>query len=327
MKPANPDSKPTPYYKKVSFYLISIVGIITLLLSILLISVISYRWYNPDSTRFFAREDWSQFNTEPYSLKQFWVSYEEIPDHMKWAVVASEDQLFWEHSGFDIESIREAWEERQAGERTRGASTITQQVAKNLYLSPAQSFFRKGIEAGITVLIELFWSKERIIEVYLNIAEFGPGIFGIGYAADQYWGIPATEITPEMSAQLAAVLPSPKRMRVNPPSPFAEERSLWILRQMTQLSGIAYVQPEETEPEKTHDFDDVDPYLMRAEFNISQFRVSDQTDTSNRGSSGITEPNDSLRQLNLPDSLKEDDGVETDTTDTLQKWINEFGES
>lgn len=159
---------------------------------------------------------------------------------MIWAVVAAEDQLFFEHSGFDLESIEEAWDERRQGKRIRGASTISQQVAKNLFLSPAQSFFRKGIEAGITVLIELFWTKERIIEVYLNIAEFGPGIFGIGKASEVYFGRPAPELTPEMSARFAAVLPSPKRMRVNPPSPYTQERSRWILRQMNQLTGKTY---------------------------------------------------------------------------------------
>jgi len=113
-------------------------------------------------------------------------------------------------------------------------------------LWPAESFFRKGIEAGITILIELIWPKERIIEVYLNIAEFGPGVFGIGKASNQFFGLQASELKPDMSARLAAVLPNPKRMRVNPPSPYAEDRSRWILRQMNRLSGIDYVPADTT---------------------------------------------------------------------------------
>ena len=214
---------------------------------IFIMLVIALRWVNPPTTSFMQQQDWESLQTEKYSLRNHWVDYEELPKHSAWAVVASEDQLFWEHWGFDFESIQEAWEDRQEGVRSRGASSITQQVTKNLYLWPAESFFRKGIEAGITVLIELFWPKERILEMYLNVAEFGPGIFGIGKASEQFFGLQPSAIEPDMSARLAAVLPSPKRMRVNPPSPFTEERSKWILRQMTHLSGIAYVAVDTTD--------------------------------------------------------------------------------
>jgi monofunctional glycosyltransferase len=150
------------------------------LFMLLLISIISLRWLNPPFTSFTLREDWHEFGTERYNLREWWTPHDKLPHHLKWAVIASEDQNFHHHRGFDIESIREALEERREGVRRRGASTISQQVAKNLYLWPGESFVRKGIEAGITVLIELFWPKERILEVYLNIAEFGPGIFGVG---------------------------------------------------------------------------------------------------------------------------------------------------
>ena len=219
------------------------------------------------------REDWVALQQERYNLREWWVHGDEIPEHMKWAVVASEDQLFWEHRGFDVGSIREAWDDHQAGRRTRGASTISQQVAKNLFLSPAHSFFRKGIEAGITVFIELLWPKERIIEVYLNIAEFGPGTFGVGKAADFFWSSPASSINPDRAARLAAVLPSPKRMRAEPPSPYAYERSRWILRQMTQLTGTRYIQPDSAgaaeieEPE----LEDIDPFLLQLEKELDDF--------------------------------------------------------
>lgn len=228
-------------------------------LLLLVFTILLMRWVNPPFTSFTLRADWDQLERESYNLRTEWIHREEIPEHMIWAVVASEDQLFFEHFGFDLESIREAWEERQEGERIRGASTISQQVAKNLFLSPTQSFIRKGIEAGITVLIELFWPKERIIEVYLNIAEFGPGIFGIGKASEVYFNRSASELTPEMAARFAAVLPNPKRMRVHPPSPYTLERSRWILRQMNQLTGKTFYtfetdrEPPDEEPQMPPD--------------------------------------------------------------------------
>ncbi|REL39090.1 monofunctional biosynthetic peptidoglycan transglycosylase [Rhodohalobacter sp. SW132] len=251
MEPENnvqPQQK--PFYKRPRVYLVSALSVAAGIILLIILTVFALRWVNPSVTSFTYQENWDELETERYSLTDYWVPADDIPEHMKWAVIASEDQLFYEHWGFDLESIQEAWDERQQGERVRGASTISQQVAKNLFLSPAQSFFRKGIEAGFTVLIELFWPKERIMEVYLNIAEFGPGVFGIGKAAEVFYDLPAASLDPEMSTRLAAVLPSPKRMRVNPPSPYAEERSGWILRQMTQLSGIAYYQPPAPEPDE-----------------------------------------------------------------------------
>ena len=312
-----------PFYKRWQFYLYLGFGIVIIFLFLFLLSVIGLRWVNPPATSFTLRENWSELETERYSLRDYWVNIDDIPEQMQWAVVASEDQLFWEHNGFDMESIREAWEERQSGERIRGASTISQQVAKNLYLSPAQTFLRKGVEAGITLLIELFWTKERILEVYLNTAEFGPGIFGIGKAADHFWGISVPELTPEMASRLAAVLPSPKRMRVEPPSPFAEERSLWILRQMTQLSGISYYQPEEPE-ETTDEFEDIDPLLLETEFDMDQYLISEERDTILPDSSEIEEPDEDqeLIELDLPDSLLQ--LTEPDTSTANSDSVNLF---
>jgi len=214
-----------------------------LVLGLLLFLIVLFRWVNPPFTSFTIREDWSGLEKENYNLRSYWVDYDEIPDPMKWAVVAAEDQLFWTHNGFDVQSIQEAWDDRQAGRRTRGASTLSMQVSKNLFLSGSQSFIRKGIEAGITVLIEFIWPKERILEVYLNIAEFGPGIFGIGKASEVFWNTTPSRINSDRAARLAAVLPSPKRMRVEPPSPYAAQRSRWILRQMRQLTGQSFGAP------------------------------------------------------------------------------------
>jgi len=236
-----------PFYVKPRFYIAGVLSLVIGLFLFVLLTITALRWVNPPATSFTLQEDWEEVGTERYNLTDYWIPADDIPEHMKWAVVASEDQLFWEHWGFDLESIKEAWDERREGERVRGASTISQQVAKNLFLSPAETLFRKGIEAGLTFFIEILWPKERIMEVYLNIAEFGPGIFGIGKATETFYDVSASEIDPESAARLAAVLPSPKRMRVNPPSPYTEERSDWILRQMTHLSGIVYHQPPEVE--------------------------------------------------------------------------------
>ncbi len=221
-------------------------GIFITLFIALMISVILLRWVNPSFTAFTIREDWASLEAERYNFREYWTEPEEFPDHLIWAVIASEDQRFWEHRGLDFYAIEEALEERRRGERQRGASTITQQVAKNLYLSPADSFFRKGIEAGIALSIEIFWPKDRIIEIYLNIAEFGPGLFGVGKASSELFDKTPGQLLPDESARLAAVLPSPKRMRAEPPSPYAYERSQWILRQMRQLTGITYVPETDT---------------------------------------------------------------------------------
>lgn len=244
--PAQRQSPPPHISKKYGIkpYLKIAAGIVSGFLLIFILAILSLRWVDPPFTAFTLQENWEELGVERYDLREFWIPAEDIPDHLKWAVIASEDQHFWEHWGFDWEAIDEALEERRRGESQRGASTITQQVAKNLFLTPSQSFFRKGIEACITFLIELFWPKERILEVYLNIAEFGPGLFGIGKAADELFGSAPYELEPEASARMASVLPSPKRMRVEPPSPYAKERSQWILRQMTQLTGVAYIPQE-----------------------------------------------------------------------------------
>jgi len=276
----NPSDIKTSTSVKWRKYLWVIVAAVVLPILMLLISILALRWVDPFATRYTLREDWKALESERYNLRDFWVSADEIPEHLKWAVVASEDQLFWEHRGFDVESIKEAWDDRQEGERIRGASTISQQVAKNMFLTPSQTMFRKGVEAGITVLIELFWPKERIIEVYLNIAEFGPGIFGIGKAADVFWNIPASQINEDKAARLAAVLPSPKRMRVEPPSPYAYERSRWILRQMTQLTGVRYTGPITGVSEETDDpeSEEIDPFILQTERDLDELLIQ-QADT------------------------------------------------
>lgn len=202
--------------------------------------LVSLKWVNPSFTAFTLQEDWEEIGVERYSLKERWVVYEDIPQNIKWAVVASEDQKFWEHPGIDLVAIAEAYQEMEKGERVRGASTITQQVAKNLFLSSDKNFVRKGAEAGLALTIDALWGKERVLEIYLNIAEFGPGVYGIGKASDHFFNKDAEFLKDDESARMAAVLPNPKRMRVEPASPYVKERKDWILKNMMNLSGIAY---------------------------------------------------------------------------------------
>lgn len=193
--------------------------------------VLSFRWIDPPTSAFMLRED------EP--IRHRWVDWDRISSHAKVAAIAAEDQRFPEHRGFDLESINDALEDMERGRRVRGASTITQQVAKNLFLWPGQSWVRKGLEAYFTVLIELFWPKSRILEVYLNIAEFGRGIYGIGAASDAFFHRSPARLSAAEAALLAAVLPSPKRMRVNAPSRYVRSRQNWIMDQMRALGGTS----------------------------------------------------------------------------------------
>lgn len=219
--------------------------------------ILLLRWVNPPFTSFTLQEDWEALGKEAYNLREQWVSADELPDHLKLAVIASEDQRFHNHWGVDMAAIEQAMEDNARGRRLRGASTITQQVAKNLFLSSSQTYFRKGIEAGIAVLIDFFWSKERILEVYLNIAEFGPAMYGIAPATAYYYGTDPANLTPRQSARLATVLPSPKRIEPEPASKYVVQRSSWILRNMQQLSGVRYLPKPESKVQDTIPLPDI----------------------------------------------------------------------
>jgi monofunctional glycosyltransferase len=210
--------------------------------------VVAMRWMNPWYSSFMldaalqARRD----GRANYHTDYRWVDLEQISPHAAVAVIASEDQLFPFHAGFDFKSIREAvrHNEAQANRKRphiRGASTISQQVSKNLFLWSGGGYLRKGLEAYFTLLIELTWPKERILEVYLNIAEFGDGIYGVEAAAQRYWHKPAARIDRWEAATLAAVLPNPIRFRANAPSPYIQLRRDQILAQMRGLGGASYL--------------------------------------------------------------------------------------
>lgn len=205
-----------------------------------LLTIIGLRWIPPLTTSFMLRTAFTNSGKEKGDIRYKWTSWKKISPNLALAIVAAEDQKFPKHHGFDLESIAQAREENKSRRRPRGASTITQQVAKNLFLWSGRSYFRKGLEAAYTVLLELLWSKKRILEVYMNVAEFGPNIFGVGAAAEAYWHKKPANLTPYEAALLAAVLPNPKRLHADRPSAYVRERAAWIEQNMRQL-GSGYL--------------------------------------------------------------------------------------
>jgi monofunctional biosynthetic peptidoglycan transglycosylase len=184
---------------------------------------------------------WFHDEPRPLNLRQQWRDYDQISRQLALAVVASEDQRFGQHGGFDFKQIQKALDDAERGGRSRGASTITQQVAKNLFLWNGRSWVRKGLEAWYTVLIETLWPKQRILEVYLNIAEFGRGVYGAEAAAQAFFRKPAARLGSGEAARLAAVLPNPLRMRADAPSSYVLRRQGEIERQMEALGGADYL--------------------------------------------------------------------------------------
>ena len=211
--------------------------------------VLLLRWLRPLTSAFMLEERLAawQARDAPYHTNFRWVSLEQVSPHAAIAVIASEDQQFPFHAGFDFDSIREAVRASERGKRLRGASTISQQVAKNLFLWSGRSFVRKGLEAYFTVLIESLWPKERILEMYLNVAQFGNGIYGVEAAAERFWHKPARRLSSAEAALLAAVLPSPLRLHADRPSRYLLLRRDWILGQMRDLGGAAYLRALENE--------------------------------------------------------------------------------
>lgn len=212
------------------------------LVAMLLLPVLALRWLPVPTSAFMLQSE-----TRPVQYQ--WVAAKRIPEVARRAVVAAEDQKFFDHSGFDVAAMQKAYEHNQKSKRRRGASTISQQTAKNLFLWSGGGYFRKGLEAGYTVLIEALWPKQRILTVYLNIAEFGPGIYGVEAAAQAYFNKPAAKLTANEAARLAAVLPSPRRWKVLNPGNYVQKRVGWILRQMGYGPRPAVIDEPEPLPE------------------------------------------------------------------------------
>jgi len=193
-----------------------------------------FRFVPPPTTAFMLQSD--------YPVTQHWISIDKLPPQVPLAVVGSEDQRFPNHFGVDFTAISKAISQYDDGEGLRGASTITQQTAKNLFLWPGRSFIRKGLEAGLAISLEAVWGKKRILEVYLNVAEFGKGIYGVEAASQHYFGKSARHLTANQAARLAVLLPSPRKRDPNRLTPNLRQRVDWIERQMQQL-GAGYLNP------------------------------------------------------------------------------------
>jgi len=207
--------------------------IIFILLAVQFIYIVLLRWINPPIT-LTQLSNWTEGN----GLKRDYIDFDEMSPNMRLAVMASEDQLFPDHNGFDVKSIKKALENNsKKNKRVRGASTISQQVAKNVFLWQGRTWMRKGLEAYFTFMIELMWSKERILEMYLNVAEMGKGIFGVEAASQTYFKKPASKLTRTEAAMIAACLPNPKKYMVKPLSRYIMRRYPWILIQMNNLEG------------------------------------------------------------------------------------------
>ncbi len=204
--------------------------------------VLLLRWVAPPFTALMIErkvQSWS--SGESIDLQRSWRPWSELPDDLKMAVIAAEDQKFAEHWGFDVAAIRAALAHNEQGGSLRGASTLSQQVAKNLFLWSGRSWLRKGIEAWFTALIELLWPKQRILEVYLNSVEWGVGIFGAEAAAQHHFGVGAPYLSARQASLLAAVLPNPREWSAGRPSARINSRAAWIRQQVRQLGGSHYL--------------------------------------------------------------------------------------
>lgn len=194
---------------------------------------IIYRFVPPPITYLMIQRVVEQkIGGEKIKLKKDWVSIDKISPFMLRAAIASEDGRFLDHHGFDMEAMQKAYAHNQKSKRTKGGSTISQQVAKNVFLWPQRSYFRKGLEAYFTVLIEVFWSKKRIMEVYLNEIEMGNGIYGVEAAANYYFKKPASDLSKRESAAIAAILPNPIKWSASKPNAYIQKRQYRILKAM-----------------------------------------------------------------------------------------------
>lgn len=207
-------------------------------LGLSILTVIIYRFVPPPITPLMIQRVWEQkMEGKEITLKKEWLSLDEISSNLPLAVITAEDQKFEEHFGFDLQAIEKAqkYNERHKGKRTKGASTISQQTAKNVFLFPVRSWIRKGFEVYFTFLIEIFWSKERIMQMYLNVIEMGPGIYGAEAASHYYFNKPAKQLSKSEAAAVAAILPNPLKWSASKPTPYISRKKAWIVRHMRTI--------------------------------------------------------------------------------------------
>ncbi|RZK42451.1 MAG: monofunctional biosynthetic peptidoglycan transglycosylase [Pedobacter sp.] len=206
-----------------------------------LLWVLAYRFINPPITFLMVQRNFERkADGKKAKIEKDWVKFEDMSDNMKRAAVAAEDQLFLKHIGFDIKAIEKAYESNAKGKKIRGGSTISQQTAKNVFLWSGRSFIRKGFEAYFTLLIELLWSKERILEVYLNVIEMGDGIYGAEAAAQAYYGKSCRKMSRAEAALIAACFPNPLRWTPKKATSYIYHRQYLIMRNMKRLGPLDF---------------------------------------------------------------------------------------
>ncbi|MDQ3192625.1 MAG: monofunctional biosynthetic peptidoglycan transglycosylase [Bacteroidota bacterium] len=235
--------------KKISLYLLKlIIGLFVFSILIVLL----FKWVPvPITPLMLIRLTEKTIQGKEVKFNKDWESIDEISLHLPLAVVSSEDQRFLHHWGFDFESMEKAYESNKKGKKIRGASTISQQTAKNVFLWPGRNYLRKGLEVYFTGLIELLWSKERILEVYLNVIEMGDGIYGAQAASKIYFNKDAMAISAQQAALIAAILPNPRKYSALRPTPYIQGRQNWILRQMRNLEKIDFDAKEKPQKKKS----------------------------------------------------------------------------
>ena len=200
--------------------------------------LLALRWLDPPTSAFILARQWEQLRGgRAAAVHHRWVDFDRISPHLAVAVIAAEDQRFPDHFGFDFQSIGRALEHNARGRTVRGASTISQQTAKNLFLWSGRSYLRKGLEAGLTLGLEMLWPKRRILEVYLNLAEFGDGVFGARAAAERIFHTSPDRLSRQQAALLASVLPDPGGLDAGRPSVHVQQKARWVRAQMEQLGG------------------------------------------------------------------------------------------
>lgn len=209
--------------------------------AITILWVLIYRFINPPVTWLMVQRGFERkIDGKDWKMEKSWRDFDELSDNLKYAAMAGEDAQFLKHWGFDVKSIQRAYNKNQAGKPIRGGSTISQQTAKNVFLWPGRSWIRKGFEAYFTTLIELLWSKKRIMEVYLNVIEMGDGIYGAEAATRFYYKKPATRLSKAQAALLIAVLPNPRRWTPAKPTPYIYHKQYLILRNMRRIRNLKF---------------------------------------------------------------------------------------
>lgn len=213
-----------------------------------LLAVLIFRFVAPPLSGVMAQRiiEARQAGEDGFRVDYQWCAFESYGPYLPLAVIASEDQRFLDHHGFDTVEIQKALDDAEDGGRLRGASTVSQQVAKNLFLWSGRSWVRKGLEVYFTAMLELAWPKRRLLETYLNIAETGDGMFGFCAACERRFGKPCSTLAPYQLALMVATLPDPRRRRADQPTPYLHQRASWIVRQMDQLGGPAWLQRMES---------------------------------------------------------------------------------